>query len=48
MPEIATIDLDIAMNVFQLHGIDRNGKIVLANRGVAARFQVSSKSFPLA
>ena len=29
MPEIVTIGLDIAKNVFQLHAIDRNGKIVL-------------------
>ena len=29
MPEIATIGLDIAKNVFQLHGVDRTGKIVL-------------------
>ena len=29
MSEIATIGLDIAKNVFQLHGVDRNGKIVL-------------------
>ena len=29
MPEIATIGLDIAKNVFQLHGVDRSGKIVL-------------------
>jgi len=29
MPEIATIGLDIAKNVFQLHAVDRSGKIVL-------------------
>jgi transposase len=29
MPEIATIGLDIAKHVFQLHGVDRSGKIVL-------------------
>jgi transposase len=29
MPEIATIGLDIAKNVFQLHGVDRTGTIVL-------------------
>jgi transposase len=29
MPEIATIGVDIATNVFQLHGVDRSGKIVL-------------------
>jgi hypothetical protein len=29
MPEIVTIGLDIAKNVFQLHGVDRSGKIVL-------------------
>ena len=29
MSEIATIGLDIAKNVFQLHGVDRSGKIVL-------------------
>ena len=29
MPEIATIGLDIAKNDFQLHGVDRSGKIVL-------------------
>ncbi len=28
MPEIVTIGLDIAKNVFQLHGVDRSGKIV--------------------
>jgi transposase len=29
MSEIVTIGLDIAKNVFQIHGVDRNGKIVL-------------------
>ena len=29
MSEIATIGLDIAKNVFQLHAVDRSGKIVL-------------------
>ena len=29
MSEIATIGLDIAKNVFQLHGVDRNGTVVL-------------------
>jgi transposase len=29
MPEIVTIGLDIGKNVFQVHGIDRNGKIIL-------------------
>ena len=29
MPEIVTIGVDIAKNVFQLHGVDRSGKIVL-------------------
>jgi transposase len=29
MSEIATIGLDIAKNVFQIHGVDRGGKIVL-------------------
>jgi transposase len=29
MPEIATIGLDIAKNVFQLHAVDRDGKIIL-------------------
>jgi transposase len=29
MSEIVTIGLDIAKNVFQLHGVDRSGKIVL-------------------
>jgi transposase len=29
MSEIATIGLDIAKNVFQLHGVDGNGKVVL-------------------
>ena len=48
MPEIATIGLDIAMNVFQPHGIDRNGKIVL--RKSLRRSQVPGffKTLPLA
>jgi transposase len=29
MSEIATIGLDIAKNLFQVHGVDRSGKIVL-------------------
>jgi transposase len=29
MPEIVTIGLDITKNVFQLHGVDRSGRIVL-------------------
>jgi transposase len=38
MSEIATIGLDIAKNVFQLHAVDRSGKIVL--RKVLRRSQV--------
>ena len=29
MDEITTIGLDIAKNVFQLHGVDAHGQIVL-------------------
>ena len=29
MEKITTIGLDIAKNVFQLHGIDENGEVVL-------------------
>lgn len=28
MPEMVTIGRDLAQNVFQLHGVDRRGKIV--------------------
>ena len=48
MSEIATIGLDIAKNVFQLHGVDRSGKIVL--RKALRRSQVPgffSSPFPL-
>ena len=39
MPEIATIGLDIATNMFQLHGVARSGRIVL--RKALRRSQVS-------
>ena len=39
MSEIATIGLDIAKNVFQIHGVDRSGKIVL--RKALRRSQVA-------
>ena len=48
MSEIATIGLDIAKNVFQLHAVDRSGKIVL--RKVLRRSQVPGffiNPFPL-
>ena len=42
MKQISTIGLDIAKNVFQLHGIDENGEVVvvrqLKRRGVLAYF----------
>jgi hypothetical protein len=42
MPKIVTIGLDIAKNVFQLHGVDRSS---CARRCVAARSQASSAPF---
>ena len=45
MPEIVTIGVDIAKNVFQLHGVDRSGKIVL--RKALRRSQVQASSAPL-
>ncbi len=30
--EITTIGLDLAKNVFQVHGIDANGKVVVRRR----------------
>jgi transposase len=41
MDEITTIGLDIAKNVFQLHGVDAHGQIVLRKslrRGQLQRF----------
>ena len=29
---IETLGIDIAKNVFQLHGVDRNGRVVLKRR----------------
>ena len=48
MSEIVTIGLDIAKNVFQLHAVDRSGKIVL--RKALRRSQVPGffKALPLA
>jgi transposase len=48
MPEIATIGLDIAKNVFQLHGVDRNGRMVLRRALRRSRCRISSASFPWA
>jgi len=31
---IETLGIDIAKNVFQLHGVDRNGRVVLRRRVV--------------
>jgi len=31
MGEISTIGLDIAKNVFQLHGVDEKGQVVVVN-----------------
>ena len=42
MPEITTIGIDIAKNVFQLHGVDRSGNIVL--RKALRRGQVPGSS----
>jgi transposase len=40
MDEISTIGLDIAKNVFQVHGIDNTGKVIV--RGRLRRGQVLS------
>jgi transposase len=48
MPEIATIGLDIAKNVFQLHGVDRSGKIVLRKALRRSQCRVSSAHCRLA
>jgi hypothetical protein len=34
---IATIGIDLAKNVFQLHGVDGHGKLALRRRSIAAR-----------
>jgi hypothetical protein len=46
MPEIVTIGLDIAKNVFQLHGVDRSGTIVLRKAQPASRLLQHPSALP--
>ena len=39
---IQTLDIDIANNVFQLHGVNRSGHVVLKRRVMRDRFSQSS------
>lgn len=48
MDEITTIGLDIARNVFQLHGVDADGQVVLRKSLRRGQMQSSSRSFRLA
>lgn len=41
MENITTLGIDIAKNVFQLHGIDKAGKVVLQKRLARAHFTPS-------
>ena len=31
MTQVTTVGIDLAKNIFQLHGVDRHGKAVLAS-----------------
>jgi hypothetical protein len=46
MQSITTIGLDLAKSVFQIHGVDGNGAIVV--RRALRRFSTSSAGFHLA
>jgi transposase len=45
MHTITTIGLDIAKSVFQVHGIDAQGKVIIARSSSAAMYWRSSRSF---
>jgi transposase len=40
--QVTTIGLDIAKNVFQVHGVDERGRVVLSSAWRAAKSSCSS------
>nr|WP_264318500.1 IS110 family transposase [Acidithiobacillus ferrooxidans] len=46
MKEITTIGIDIAKNIFQLHGVDRHGKTSLIKTVTRAKFLETLASLP--
>ena len=47
MKEIGTIDLDIAKNVFQVHGVDRGGAVVVSRAAAVASAGVVCQAIAL-
>lgn len=47
MEQVATIGLDVAKSVFQVHGVDAEGRVVIRQKLTRARLLSSSKSCPL-
>ncbi|MBU2720807.1 transposase, partial [Acidithiobacillus ferridurans] len=46
MKDITTIGIDIAKNIFQLHGVDRHGKTSLIKTVTRAKFLETLASLP--
>ena len=46
MDQVVTIGLDIAKSVFQVHGVDAEGVVVLRQRLTRSRMQVEGRSKP--
>ena len=46
MGQVTTIGLDIAKSVFQVHGVDATGEVVLRRRLTRARVPVSRAGRP--
>jgi transposase len=46
MKEITTLGIDLAKNVFQLHGVDRHGKAVLKRTITRARLPETLANLP--
>ena len=47
MVQVRTVGIDLAKNVFQLHGVDRNGRTVLRKRLTREKLSAFMANLPL-
>lgn len=42
MPELATVGVDLARNVFQVHGVDENGRVLVRRQVRRGQLETSN------
>jgi hypothetical protein len=47
LSSVTTVGLDLAKHIFQVHGVDAYGRVIVANSSVARTYRPSSPNCPV-